>query len=498
MDWLNTLDFERALVNCHKDFLGDWHRDPWGWPEFDWVATTRPEMLAARLNGNGTKRVAKIDVPKENFATRPAMVMDPIDRLIYQALVDRVSVGLSAGMATWAFGWRLPRDQPDSGRYVPNKDEWSWYRARLGRLSARYQAALLTDVVSFFASIPVDRISESVRTRSRGEVTNRLTDLLGSWGKVVGRSGLPQRCFASSLLANFYLRSVDDEVQRHAPGDDGRIAAARWMDDIWVFGDDVGGLRRAQLAIEAATRELGLNLGSGKTRVLEGTDVATAVATMEHSAVDEGLAFDPPITTRLEELVDSVIAEPELTPRTSVRFVTSRMRDKQIWTFVPSLVDATPRIPHGADHLARLFRDSDRWRDMEGWFVDYAGSSWASLSWTTAQLATMFPSADGGRGVVRDFLAARIGEHPEIAMNAVAVQRVSSWAPDTARQAIREAARSAGEPHERRILAMAAVGLRDEPAFVRTLLSEFDENQVTLAMLEDRQFRPLPTSADFA
>jgi hypothetical protein len=498
MDWLNTLNFDLALVNCHKDFLGDWHRDPWGWPEFDWVVTTRPEMLAARLNATGTKRVAKVDVPKENFATRPAIVMDPVDRLIYQALVDRVSVTLSRDMAPWAFGWRLPRDQPDSGRYVPNRDEWSWYRARLGRLSARYQAALVTDVVSFFASIPIDRISESVQVRSRGEVTSRLTNLLAGWGNVVGRSGLPQRCFASSLLANTYLRPVDDEVQRHAPVHDGRTSAARWMDDIWVFAHDVGDLRRTQLAIEAAMREIGLNIGSGKTKVLEGDGVSTAVATMEHSAVDEGLALDPPDTTRLEDLVDTVLAEPEVTPRTSVRFLTSRLRDKRIWTFVPSLVDATPRIPHGADHLARLYRDSEHWRDLEGWYVDYAGSSWASLSWTTAQLATMFPSADVGRGVVRDFLAARIGEHPEIVMNAVAVQRVAQWAPDMARQAIHEAARSAGEPHERRILAMTAVALGDEPAFVRSLLNEFDENQVTLAMLEDRQFRPLPVSADFA
>jgi hypothetical protein len=35
-----------------------------------------------------------MDVAKENFSARPAFVVDVLDRLVYQALVDRLSVTL--------------------------------------------------------------------------------------------------------------------------------------------------------------------------------------------------------------------------------------------------------------------------------------------------------------------------------------------------------------------------------------------------------------------
>lgn len=52
--------------------------------------SARPETFTKRLNSEGVRRCSPIDVPMENFAVRPAIVLDPIDRVIYQALVDRL------------------------------------------------------------------------------------------------------------------------------------------------------------------------------------------------------------------------------------------------------------------------------------------------------------------------------------------------------------------------------------------------------------------------
>jgi hypothetical protein len=54
---------------------GDWYRDPWGWPELDWVVAARPQLALDRAGSAGVRRSVKLDVPKENFATRPAMVV---------------------------------------------------------------------------------------------------------------------------------------------------------------------------------------------------------------------------------------------------------------------------------------------------------------------------------------------------------------------------------------------------------------------------------------
>lgn len=125
IDWLEVLDVSRALTNCHIDLIGDWYRDPWGWPEMDWAVRREPDLIVARLNASGVRGVAKIDVAKENFSVRPAIIMDPLDRVIYQALVDRLSLEFIGEMKGWVFGWRLPVQDPDRGRYANNSKQWA-------------------------------------------------------------------------------------------------------------------------------------------------------------------------------------------------------------------------------------------------------------------------------------------------------------------------------------------------------------------------------------
>jgi hypothetical protein len=80
-------------------------------------------------------------------------VMDPLDRLLYQALIDRLSVSFIGSSAGWLYGWRLDRDMPERGRYIRNDFEWAGYRDHLTRLASWDECALRTDVVSFFASV---------------------------------------------------------------------------------------------------------------------------------------------------------------------------------------------------------------------------------------------------------------------------------------------------------------------------------------------------------
>ncbi len=499
-DWLSVVDLKRALVNCHTDIVGDWYRDPWSWPELKWVAEKRPDMVVARLNGGGVHRSTNLDVPKENFATRPAIVMDPIDRLIYQALVDKLSGSLIGEMRPWVFGWRLPRKDPVAGVYSDNGNEYSWYRSRVSLLANFRAFGLSTDIVSFFANIPVDRVCEEIEQRAGGSaVSARLVDMLQAWGRVAGRSGLPQRSMASATLANMYLRPLDDVMVGLA----GQVklfkvaSLTRWMDDIWVFGNDDGRLRATQLAIESAMRDLDLNMGIAKTHVLSGDELLEATLNLQHSAADEGLSETPMNTKPLEELVDRLLQRPEAASRTSVKFATVRIRGKKLDTLVQPFVDNANRMPHAADALGRLFRDEERWRDLEDWYINYTGSAWGCLPWAVGQLGTMFPSGDPGKGEVARYFLERIEALPNLQLLALAAQRSGAWRPDEARQAIREAAKHANHPLERRVLALTALALREERAFVRSLLREFEQNDVTLQMIEARHFAPIAVTADF-
>jgi Reverse transcriptase (RNA-dependent DNA polymerase) len=502
-EWVEALDFRRALRNCHLDFLGDWYRDPWGWCELEWaVQNALEEVVLPRLRGSGIKHAARLDVAKENFAVRPAVVMDPIDRLCYQALVDALSLKLIGELSPAVHGWRLSYRRPTKGNFAKQGGEWERYRRHFKLLASLYPAALKTDIVSCFSSIPVDRLAEDILDHGKSAISQRLVDMLLGFDAIHGRSGLPQRSAASAALANFYLAPLDGVLAKHARGKKpnswvtryGR--ALRWMDDIWVFGQSAGPLRKAQVELQEAMRDLGLDMNIAKTDVLEGDEVVEEAIRVEHSAVDQGLEATPLDSTELGRLVDTLFMKPEQADRTSIRFATHRMRKHGVYDRVDEFVDNAERMPQGSDYLARLFRDSETWRDMQDWYVAYRSTSWACIDWSTAQLGTMFPSTDPGTGVVRDHLAEHVDDS-SLAIVGLAAQRLASWDPDTARAAIRDASKSADNPAVRRVLGLAALSAREERAVVRKMLGEFEETQVTLRMLEATNFRRPQVKADF-
>ena len=44
-DWAAILDFERAAKHCTTDMYGAWYRDPWAWPEIDFIAMEEPGLV---------------------------------------------------------------------------------------------------------------------------------------------------------------------------------------------------------------------------------------------------------------------------------------------------------------------------------------------------------------------------------------------------------------------------------------------------------------------
>jgi len=516
-DWTQALNLRAALVQLHYEMQGDWYRDPWGWPELGWIVGRGQDVALARLNSSGVWLVAKIDVPKENFGIRPAIVMDPVDRLIHQALVDRVSAQLIGDLNDWVYGWRLQQGQTTAGVWSHNDRQHEGFRNALKLAADANTAALRTDIISYFASVDLGRLCEMIETRAgSSQLTERLMDLVRGWGQVVGRNGLAQRSGASAALANMYLREVDDVLStysRHGharrrtrnslllPGDFPRVA--RWMDDIWLFGHDAGRLRAAQLELQEVLRSAGLEMNLGKTALLEGEDLDREVREVQHSAIDRALSVEPPDSAPLVALVEEILDHPATSDRTTIRFATVRLRNERIYEPVPGFVEKAREMPHGSDSLARLFRDSKYWRELPEWYVKYAESPWGAVRWSIAQLGTAFPSkltarsSVAGMGLVQEYFFKLLESDQPLPLLALAAQRLAAWDAAEARPVFRAAATRSDDPQARRVLALAATTARDDRSNIRDMLSEFEENRVTLKMLEDRSFR-VTVKDDFA
>jgi hypothetical protein len=496
--WGQLLDLQLAAKNCRTDFYGDWYRDPWDWPELDWVTRGRQEVAFGRVVMDRPRSVAPVDVPKEGFATRPAVVLDPLDRLVYQALVDHQSDSLTYDLKDWVYGWR-PRNGGTPGVYSTNAAEWKLFRGALRRPATRFDHLLTTDIASFFSSIRTPRLIDQVVLRATDySVAEALAAVLSGYDGMAGRPGIPQRAMPSSVLANFYLGPIDSAMEGLvAIRGERKSAVVRWMDDIWLFADDPGWLRAAQVHLEQALRDQGLSINLSKTQIYEGDRVAEAAQRLEHSAVDKALRWGEKRPAPLEELVNQIVASPETADRTTIRFATTRIRKKSLWTFIPDLVNVAARMPQGADHLARLFQASESWRDLKGWYMDYCASPWATTDWSKAQLGTMFPSsARPGKRLVHFFMDTLAG-HPRLTLVALASQRLSVWDRKLAIGAIRSIASDAGDPFERRVLALSALSAGDDARYVRSLLSQHPDTAATLGMLEDRSFVAPSPSSDF-
>lgn len=516
LDWIAALDFDAALVTLHYEMQGDWYRDPWGWPELKWVCKpANGSRIVARLNSTGVKRAAKIDVPKENFGTRPAIVMDPLDRLIYQALVDRESVKLVGKLPDWVYGWRLVPKKPKAGVWSHNSGQHKRFREHLNVAAALSDAALKTDIVSFFASIDAERLCEVVGTRcGSSKPVDRLQEMILGWSEMPGRSGLAQRSSASAALANMFLEPVDEMLRGYVPRSKARRGVlsdllatprvARWMDDIWLFGNDAGKLRRSQLAVQDALRSVGLEMNHSKTKLLEGSAVAEEAMKVQHSAIDGALLDTPADYAPLQELVDELLDNPTESDRTSVKFVTRRMREQNYYAPVPDFAERAQEMPHVADALARLFRDSEHWRDMCPWYCDYSKSPWGDVRWSVAQMGTMFPSVVPAKKAtqnklkpVKKLFADLLTKPGPMPLLALAAQRLAAWDPSEARPILRDAAEAADHPLNRRVFALAGVMAGEERAVTRRVLSEFEENAVTRDMLAAESYR-VRAKADFS
>lgn len=500
MSWDKAVDLERAAQNCYRDIIGEWHRDPWGWPEIGWAANTRKQTAYDHLSSKGARAPALLDVPKENFILRPAVVLDPIDRLCYQALVDRESARLIGELSPAAYGWRLKRGAPEDGTYEAQAEEWRLYRQNVEAVGREYPAALQTDIVSYFASIDIDEMTRRIRsTLGSTSVVDRLIEMIEFWAATPGRSGLAQRALPSSVLANMFLMPVDDVLNKlNKSGPDGPPTALRWVDDIWVFGANDGSLRAAQVTLQRAVETLGLNLSVAKTGILEGEALTVAIRENEHSGVDAGINQDVPDFVPLNELIDRILSDPEGASRTSIRFATTRMRASGALERTAELLDQAHRMPQAADHLARLGRDADIWLDRVEWFLWYAKSDWAVCEWPVAQLGTMFPSKDDRiPAEVVDVMRGWIDPTSSIALLALASHRLAHWHPAEARLAVDAVARNAPASWQRRILALAGLQAGQNPTWVRKMLNASPETQVTLDLVEDGNFRPLRTEADY-
>lgn len=458
---LPSLNFDLAKQNVLQDVQQDWYRDPWDWPE---LRSLQPLQVTDSLGQGGCGWTFALDVAKMRGDFRPALVMNPVDRVAFQCLADELSLAACYRLPPWVFGWRPKRVMPQKGHYEDNSKEWKSFKKQIRANSEKFDFVLKVDVGNFFSSVDTQFLLSSLGTRfKKMEVLHRLDAYFEAFQSRKNGKGLPQRCLGSSVLAHACLQQVDQFLSKMAeqPGRD-RVAPVRWMDDIWLFGNRERVLREICVDIEAALEFQGLSLNSTKTQLVEcdeeDSDILADVSSMQDDESREKF---------VQELLNS-IKEIGEAPRSDIAFILKYkgMSEGEIGTEVEeSLTNSTlAELSHAADRVADFIRERGGWRQRVDWYKDLVDKNPDPHSWLAPTWARMFPEHYETSSELKDlskFFDDRLGEGIQDSLVPISTHRLIRWSGPYAKDRIVEFATSLDERNDPFVVRAAALALFD-------------------------------------
>lgn len=508
------LDLESARQLSAMELYGDWYRDPWGWPEVltvDFVAKLDAEVHL----GIDKKSVStsldpffhRMEVPKSYLGVRPAVVQDPTSRLAFNAAVLKGVGTLHADLPPWVYGWRL-RD----GKVAKNKPEWATYVESLPTVDDNGHG-LVTDITSFFASIQSDRLLEIVGAAAGKTIPREIIAVVvDAHSKMLGRSGLPQRSFASAILANCYLQPIDDALNA-AAGSWDIVGVRRWMDDISAEGLDEA-LYGLLLDLQDGARRIGLELNSAKTHLTDASQTAKDLRSetlntievefrkmklSEYSNEEVDIAVNADVLTSLER---EILDNPDGFGRPVIRSVLHSLSKYGLFDNSAEWRTVAHRVPHVADNLGRYLRGSmdAAWfgsevTDCVNWFIEYVDSAWGRQNWVTSQFALAFDDNTSHR--VKEVLMRWLDSSTDLQQVAIAAERMSAMDPSYARYVMTSRADGTSDPLLLRIFALGLLRAKADRTTVASVLERDKRNALLAHYLETRNWDPPPVSGDF-
>jgi hypothetical protein len=507
------LDIAGGAKLAASERFGDWYRDPWGWPELSptHAGTLDAEQdLGLRAGDDGEYHLGVqphfhlIDIPKSRLGVRPAVVQDPLTRLAYLAAVQSVLPKLHDDLPEWVFGWRARGGES----VVSGPDEWTAYVDSLP--SAKQEGfGLVTDLTSFFASIRPDRLEPVVFGRlGKVAAAHVIMDVVRAHDSLSTRSGLPQRSFASAVLAHTFVKPVDDALQVSIMSG-GVTAVRRWMDDISAEGDEKS-LYVLLLELQERARQIGLEINAAKTSLGEASETASTLRLEDLKQIHvplkqqggdyEAVTFEPDLEV-LHKIEDAILAQPGKASRTVARAVLVSLTEQGDFVRYLDWLGAAPALPHVADNLGRYLRaagqaNPDLWPFFGHWFAHFAASAWARLDWVVSQFALTFP-ADGLPEPVAEVLRHWLEDRSTIQQVAIATQRICAATPVVGRTLIRARVDRTSDPLILRALALGLLAAGEGREAVEPILRRDPRNGLLVRTLDATKWKPPTVAQDF-
>lgn len=167
--------------------------------------------------------VKRVEIPKPNGGVRKLGIPTVIDRIIQQALVQKLTPIFEPTFSEYSYGFR------------PNRRCQNAIDRALELLNQGYEWIIDLDLEKFFDKVPQDKLIRLVDNMvNDSDVTALIHKYLRAGVLVNGEFeettiGTPQGGSLSPLLSNIYLNELDKELERRG------LHFARYADDCVIF-----------------------------------------------------------------------------------------------------------------------------------------------------------------------------------------------------------------------------------------------------------------------
>jgi hypothetical protein len=286
---LDDLDLLTAFRRVRFDSQYDFIQFPVEVAIFEHHLADRVQFLknAIQQDEYAVKNLRTIWVPKRNYLLRPGSLPHLDDRVVFQALVDKVAPVLEAQLPPVdegiVFSSRLDPDPQSETMLLHPRDQWLAFTKRAVELCDASVYVLTSDIASYFESIDLTLLRETLTSSGVPPVyADAINGMLSIWAN--GRTqGIPQMMAPCSLLANVYLNQVDRVMDRRG------YRYIRYVDDIRVFVSSIVEGRQALYVLTEQLKACYLDVQASKTDLLPSMEHRDHLTALERHLVQVGI-----------------------------------------------------------------------------------------------------------------------------------------------------------------------------------------------------------------
>lgn len=258
---INKIDLNKSINRIVSDTKTDFIFAPHLDLIYKYGSEDLIELLKKKLKNSSFEcsLPVTLDVPKKSMLSRPGSILLPLDRLLYQILIDLIAQKAEENIDREHVFSNVYNDTAD----MFEKESYNKFKDFIQKNAESYDFCLQMDVACYFESINQHFLINLIdRLGIKRPIVKLLEESLSSWTQA-NSYGIIQGLISSDLLGNFNLTNLDYFFKIKG------FNYCRYVDDIYVFHNNECKLRKLLVEVCNKLRKQGLFLNESKTQLKE-------------------------------------------------------------------------------------------------------------------------------------------------------------------------------------------------------------------------------------